>query len=67
MASQRPQRYLKPFLEPVAPSSLNMSPYGATRTPFAPNIVISEICPSQMSPFQMSPSQMSPSRMSSLK
>ena len=39
MASQRPQRYLKTFLEPVAPSSLNMSPYRATATPFVPNII----------------------------
>ena len=39
MASQRPQRHLKTFLEPVAPSSLNMSPYRATATPFVPNII----------------------------
>ena len=39
MASQRSRRYLKTFLEPVAPSSLNMSPYHATATTFMPNIM----------------------------
>ena len=39
MASQRPRRHLETFLEPVAPSSLNMSPYRAMATPFMPDIV----------------------------
>ena len=39
MASQRPQRYLETFLEPVASFSQSMSPYRATPTPFTPKIM----------------------------
>ena len=41
MASRRPGRYLKTFLEPVAPFSQSMSPYRPTTTPFIPKIVFS--------------------------
>ena len=36
MVSQRPQRYLKTFLNPVAPFSQSMSPFRAMATPFIP-------------------------------
>ena len=39
MASRRPGRYLKTFLEPVASFSQSMSPYRATPTPFTPKIM----------------------------
>ena len=38
MPSQKPRRYLKTFLEPVALFSQSMSPFRATATPFIPNI-----------------------------
>ena len=37
MQSQSPQRPLKTFLDPVAPSSPNLSPFRATATPFIPD------------------------------
>ena len=39
MASQRPGRYLITFLELVAPSWLNMSPWRAMATPFVPKMI----------------------------
>ena len=38
MASRRPRRYLKTFLEPVASFSQSMSPFRAMATPFVPEI-----------------------------
>ena len=38
MVSQRPGRYLKTFLEPVASFSQSMSPFRAMATPFVPEI-----------------------------
>ena len=38
IASRRPGRYLKTFLEPVAPSWFNISPFRPTATPFVPKI-----------------------------
>ena len=38
MASRRPGRHLKIFLEPVASFSQSMGPYRATATPFTPKI-----------------------------
>ena len=39
MASQRPGRYLKTFLEPTASFSQSMGPFRATATPFMPKTV----------------------------
>ena len=38
MVSQKPGRYLKTFLEPVASFSQSMSPFRAMATPFVPEI-----------------------------
>ena len=39
MVSRRPGRYLKSFLEPVAPSWLNISPWRAILTTFVPKMI----------------------------
>ncbi len=38
MISRRPRRYPETFLEPVASSSPNISPWGATVTPFTADL-----------------------------
>ena len=48
MVSQRPRRYLKTFLDPVASLSQSMSPFRSTTTPFTPETTKS---------FQTHPSQ----------
>ena len=39
MASNNPQTHIKTILEGIAPSSLNMSPWGAMADPFMPDFI----------------------------
>ena len=50
MASQKPRRHLKPFLEPVAPFSQSLGPFRGMATSFIPNMTtlgMSVCCPEQ--------------------
>ena len=50
MASQKPRRHLKPFLEPVAPFSQSLSPFRGMAPSFIPNMTtlgMSICCPEQ--------------------